>query len=895
LDLIRTVLSRCASLFRKERLDADLDEELRTHIAFATEENIERGLPHSQARTAALRSFGGVTQIRETYRNQRDIPMLEQISRDLRFALRQLSKSPGFAITAILTLALGIGASTAVFSLVNTILLKPLPYPNADKAVVLWHTGAIGSFYGNGSFPWGTPELRLLRDSVTSFQQLGAFKQDSFNLTGSGNPELLDGVRASADFFPSLGMPPLLGRSFSPLDDQPGHEYVVVLSHSFWSSHFNSDRGIVGKSINLNGYPYTVIGVMPSSFLFPNQQAMPPTLDVPKETALWVPLAGSISPAGSEDMGIVADVKPGVNAVQMQQELRHFDAAFIKQFPRSTGWSTVAVPLMQQAGANAKRPLLLLLASVLVVLLIASSNVAGLTLNRSLARRKEFTLRAALGAGRGRLIRQLITESLLLSLAGAFVGIFLGQAALFLLKLYGPATVPYLREARLDLPVILFAFGITLLTGLLFGLAPAFGATRMNMVEALKERGQRSSGGSSAPLVRNTLLIGQIGMAMVLVVTAGLLVRTFYQMLRADTGFDATRVMSFKLPLSSFKYSDPDRMAQLYEQVSLRLQTLAGVESVGFSSVAPMSGTPDGTVIRIPEHPTAMGSVRPFAYYSFVSPGYFSSIGTPVRSGRDIADTDTSMSMPAAIINATLAREYFPGEDPIGRQIGVGNTRMALRTIVGVVGDIKHTSLRESANAEMFVPYTQNDLKVWPSMQSMQYAVKTKADPVSAMQEIRQTVHDVDPDIPITDLATLTTVVDSSLTADRFSMLLLSAFGILALLLASIGMYGVISWSVMQRTAEIGIRIALGAQRRRILIMILSQGGRLACAGIGIGLIAAFATTRLISRFLYGVQPTDPATFAAVSLLLVAVALLACYLPARRAMQIDPMRAIRLE
>ena len=894
-DAIRALLSRIASLFRRKRLDADLDEELHSHIELATEENLKRGMSQQHAHRAALRSFGSVAQTAEAYRVQRGMPFFEVLLQDVRYGLRVLLKSPGFSCIAVLTLALGIGASTAVFSLVDTILLKPLPYPNAKQTMVVWHTGAIGSFYGNDRFPWNLDQYRLMKSSVSSFRHMAAFRADSFNLTGSGNPEMFDGVRASADFFSVFGLPPALGRTFSAWDDQPGHEDVVVLSHRLWSTRFGASTSIVGRTIDLNGHPYTVIGVMPSSFTFPSAQAMPDTLTVPQETSLWVPLAAAVSPAGSDDSGAVAEMKPGVGDARMRQDFNAFEMGFAKQFPRARNFHLVAVPLTQQSVENAKRPLLLLLASVMVVLLIASSNVAGLTLNRSLSRRKELTLRAALGAGSLRLIRQLMTESLLLALAGGILGIAFGEAALSLVKRYGPSTIPHLSEAGLDPAVLSFALAITLVSGLLFGLGPALGSRRVNMIEALKERGQRSIGGASAPRMRNALLLGQIAMALVLVITAGLLVRTFYQMLRADAGFAADKVMAFTLPLSPFKYSDPDDMAQLYGRVLLELGALPAVQSAGFASVAPMHGDPDATVIRLPEHPTPPDGVRPFAFYSFVAPGYFRSIGATIREGREMADTDTASSVPVAIINATMAKKYFPGEDPIGRQVGVGNPHMALRTVVGVVADIKHSSLREPASAEMFVPYTQNDLRVWPSMQSMQFVLRTKAEPASLSRQIQGTVHAIDPEIPIAEMATLTEIVDSSVTADRFSMLLLSAFGLLALLLASIGMYGVISWSVLQQTSEIGIRIALGAQRRQILLMVLGQGARLAFAGIGIGLAAALAATRLIARFLYGVQATDPATFAAVSLLLVAVALLASYLPARRAMRIDPMKAIRLE
>ena len=417
----------------------------------------------------------------------------------------------------------------------------------------------------------------------------------------------------------------------------------------------------------------------------------------------------------------------------------------------------------------------------------------------------------------------------------------------------------------------------------------------MNLVEALKEGGQRSGGSASVPRIRNALLISQVALALVLVVAAGLLARTFYHMINANSGFDATHVVTFEIPLPAMKYSDTDRMAQLYQQVQQRLQATPGVQSVGFASVVPMAGPSDGTEIRIPEHPSTDPTQNPVANYLFVSPGYFRSIGAPLQRGRDINDADNLTSTPVTIINSAMAKKYWPGEDPIGKQVGVGSTRYPVRTIVGVVADIKQVSVREVPAPAMFVPYTQNEIKTWPSMPTLQYAVHTKADPDSIAGNIREAVHSVDPDLPLANFATLTTLVDTSLSADRFATLLLSAFGVLALILSAIGMYGVVSYSVMQRIPEIGIRIALGARRRQILVMVLIQGCRLAGAGIAIGLIAALTTTQLMTRFLYGVQPTDVTTLSAVSLLLLAVALLACYIPARKAMKVDPMIALRYE
>lgn len=883
---------RLRSLFLRDVVESELQDELRFHLDREAEKNEHSGLTREEAMRRARLVFGGEEQIRANCREARGTQFLETALQDLRYGLRAMGHNPGFFAIAALTMALGIGASTAVFSIVDSVLLTPLPYPRGERVAMLWRGGPLA---GIGDLPWAPFEYSVLARTEKTFQNLGAFKKDSFNLTGMANPELLEGVRNTAGFFRVLGVPPALGRVFTTEEDRPGHERVVVLSNQLWRSRFGADPGVLGKAINLNGTAYTVIGVMPAGFRFPNQEGIPAILDLPKETQLWVPMALAVSPPrGPSELGVIAELKRGESATGIDEQLRLFQARLEIEVPQEKGWSSRAVALRRQIVSDARQPLLLLLGAVSIVLLIACANVAGLVLNRSLGRRRELTLRGAMGAKRSRLIRQLLTESLLLSLMSGVLGIVLGLAFLLAAKYLGPDNLPHLQETGLNLRVIAYSLGITVITGVLFGLAPALGATRMNMMEALKEGGQRSIG-SVAPRMRNALLVIQVAMALVLVVAAGLLVRTFYSMLCANAGFDAEKVVTFELPLPTTTYEDTERMAQLYQQVLLRLQSIPAVRSVGFASVVPMGGAPDGTVIRIPEHPAANPAEQPYANYSFTSPGYFTAIGAPLLRGRDFSGTDALNAPGVTIINNAMANKYFPGEDPIGKQVGVGSTKIPVRTIVGVIGNIKHASLRETPEPEMLVPFTQNEIKVWPAMQTMQFAVRTKIDDASIGESIRQAVHAVDPNLPVAKFATLTTLVDTSMTADRFSMILVGSFGVLALILASIGMYGVISYSVMQRTPEIGIRMALGAKRSQIFLMVLRDGTYLAMTGTSIGLVAALAAARLMRRFLYGVQPTDPTTFLAVPVLLVFVVLLACYLPGRKAMRVDPMIALRYE
>jgi predicted permease len=816
---------------------------------------------------------------------------------DLRFGFRILGKSKGFTVVAVLTLALGIGASTAVFSIVNAILLKPLPYPHADRIVIPWRQAPSGLNLGYNEVPWGLTPVRLFWRESRSFQDLAAFQPDAFNLTGAGEPVHLQGLRASAAFFPALGILPALGRAYTFDEDQPGREHEVVLGDHLWREHFAADPGIVGRTIALNGAAYSVVGVMPAGFVFPRAEEMPGSFGFARETQLWVPLALPATMAHPEDpdeMAVMGRLRPGVSPAQAQAEMDVFTHRLESVSPRAKGWYDVRVtPLSRQVVGDTRAPLLVILGAVGVVLLIACVNMAGLLLTRALGRRREFTLRAALGAGRGRLARQLLTESLLLAAAGGAAGIMLAQAAIGAVKVLGPANIPRLREVALDPRVFVFALAITFAAGILFGLAPALGASASNLAASLNAGGVRAGSGPSNARLRNALLVSEVALALVLTIAAGLLVRTFYRLLRVDGGFQAARVMTFEISLPEARFgSDKDRMARFYHAALEKLQALPAVEAVGIGEIVPLGGAGESTGIRIPGATPARKGERRYANFTIVSPGYFSAVGTTVLRGRPILESDTADSPYVALINRAMAQKYWPGDDPIGKQVGPGSARYPASMIVGVVADVKHLSLREEPAPEMYVPYTQ---RPWPSMLSMQVAMRVKGDPAAVMASAGNALHSLDAELPLGKAATLASIVDDSMTQPRFSMLLVAAFGVLAVVLSSIGMYGVVSYSVMQRTREIGIRMALGAERHTVLAMIVGQGARLAALGIAIGLAAALAATRLLANQLYGVTATDPLTFAAVSMLLAAVALLACYIPARRAMKVEPTVALRCE
>jgi len=881
-----------AATFRRSRLERDMDAELRFHMDAYADELARSGVPRNEAHRRARIEFGSSEGAKEECREARGVTFLETLTQDLRYGARTLRKNPGFAAVAVLTLALGIGSTAAVFSIVNAVLLKPLPYPRADRIVTPWWNWHLAGF--GDEFPWGQRDFFAFRRQTNTFQNIGAFKSDSFNLTGDADPSRLDGIRASSGFFSALGVQPFLGRTFSREEEEPGHELVVVLSHDLWLSRFGGDSSILGRGVQLNGYSYTVIGVMPPGFVFPRGEEMPFDLGFPRQAQLWVPLPTPLNPAGPSDLAVVGRLKDGVTSAQALAERQVFGKAVEAQYPSAAGYYTPVIkPLVAQVIGDVRRPLLLLLGAVAVVLLVACSNVANLLLARSLLRNKEFSLRGALGAGRGRLLRQLLVENLVLALSGGLLGTVFASAGVYFAKTFGPSNLPRLQEVTLDLRVFFFVLVAALATGIVFGLPPAFAATRESLADSLRERGQAA--GHSARL-RNMLLVSQVALALVLVVAAGLLVRTFYSLLRTDAGFNATRVFTFQLTLPSGKYSDVDDMARIYHNVLDRLRSTPGVQNVGFSSAVPLGGAPDGTAIRMPDHPvTSVKDASPFANYLFATPGYFAAVGTPLLRGRDFTDSDNQDSQHVTIITSAMAQRYWPGQDPIGKQVGVATKRWPLRVIVGVVADTKHQSLGEKPQPEMYVPYTQNEIKVWPNMQTMQVALRTTMDSASVLSGIRDVLRSVDPDLPIARPATLASLVDESVVQPRFSMLLLASFGGIALLLASIGMYGVISYSVARRTREIGIRMALGAAPRQVFRMVLSQGARLVGAGLAIGLVASFLVARLMTSFLYGVRATDPVTYAAVCTLLTLVVLLACYIPARRATCVDPTVALRDE
>jgi predicted permease len=818
---------------------------------------------------------------------------MKDLWQDVDFGFRLLTKSLSFTITAVLLLGLGIGATTAVFSMVDAILLKPLPYPGPDRIVMPWNVPPA-NLNINGVFPWGPIQFHAMESETKTFKALGAFQGDNFNLSGAGEPVMIEGMRVSHGFFPALGVSPALGRIFTASEDQPGHEHEVLLSNTLWRNCFHSDPQIMGRTIEMNGAPYTVLGVMPAGFSFPHANEMPETFDFPREAQLWVPAAiPAVTPRfTASELAIVGRLQDGVSVAQAQAAMNIFATRMDRENPAAKGWfNSQVTPLEQQVAGDTRRPLLLMLLAVAGVLLIICLNLASLLLIRSIGRQREFSVRTALGASQFRIMRQLLTESLLLALAGGTIGILISAASVLLVRHLGPSTIPRLEEVGFDLRIFAFALAITTLTSILIGLAPAIAATRMDLIKSLKEGGQKAGTSSSHSYLRSGLVVFQIALSFVLVVASGLLIQTFHHIVTADGGFRAEHVLTFELSLPVSQYPDRQHIAQFYQQALPRLRAMAGVRSVAITDAVPMGGAPESTAIYIVGRTPVDRNDVPMVNYTIASPHFFATLETPFVRGRDFLDSDTDSAPAVTIINHAMARRFWPDEDAIGKKVIVPAQRHPL-TVVGIVADIKHSSLREEPAPEMFVPYTQD---AWPSMTIMQVVLRSRGDPDAAIGSARDVLQALDPRLPLAKITTLSDLTDSALANEKFTMLMLGFFGTLSLLLTAIGIYGVISYSVSQRIREIGIRIALGATRVSIFSSTLHHCIRLAVAGVGLGLAAALALGHGLTSYLYGVEDYDPFTFVTVAVILTFVALVAGFFPARFAASLDPVQALRAE
>ncbi len=881
-------------LFRwRQQREDELDAEIRSHLDEAIRDRLELGETPDEARANALREFGNVGLVKEVTREMWGWTLLERLMQDLRFGLRILRKNPGFSSIAILTLALGIGANTAIFSVVKCVLLQPLGFHDPDRLFILW-TDNPAYQLGFHEFPAANADLPEWRASTTSFEQIAAFQTSPTDLSEGGNPERIGGVEVSANLLPTLGIQPLLGRQFATAEEQPGQDRVALISYDLWQRRFGGEAAIVGKTITANGQPRTVIGVMPVGFHFPRATEMPRSYNLPETADLWMPLARDASywqnRAQRQLVPIIGRLKAGVTPAQAQTEMNAIAARQAIAYPQThEGWRVWLTPLFTQIVGQTRTPLLILLGAVGSLLLIACANIASLLLARAAARRRELAVRAALGAARVRIIRQLLTESLLLSTLGGGLGLLLGYGGLGVLLRFIPPTVPRLQNISLDMRVLLFTALLAGLTGVLFGLVPAWQAAKENLNDALKDAGRTNSSGRGLRSHR-LLVTAEVALVAVLLVGAVLLLQSFRRLLAVDAGFSAEGVATFDVSLPRLRYPKADERAQFFAQATEHLRNLPGVRAVGMVSNLPLSSNESMDYFAIEGAPSVPRGKEPLAEERTITPGYFAAMGIGLVSGRDFEATDNPGKPPVAIINETLARKFFPAGDAVGKRIKQVLGDDDWKTIVGVVRDVRGFALEVPARPQLYSPYAQA-----PSgTMTMVIRADASAPPLlsSALQrEFKQ----LDATLPLANYRTMPELVARAVARPRFSALLLGLFAATALLLAVVGLYGVVAYSVNQRTHEIGIRLALGAQRQNVLALVIRQGMQPVLVGVGIGMICAFALMRLLTSQLFEVQATDPLTFALVAFGLLLIAFAACCLPARQATKIDPLVALRHE
>lgn len=801
---------------------------------------------------------------------------------DLRFAIRMLVRSPAFSILAILTLALAIGANSAVFSVINAVLLRPLPYENPEQLVRVF-----GTQPQLAQAPTSPANFLDWKEQNQAFERIATFVGQGFNLLGGDKPERVRGARVSADLFQLLGMEPALGRTFQSDEEQRGPNRVVVLSHDFWRSRFAGDDSIIGKSITLNDQTYTVIGVMPAGFAFPNER-----------TQLWTPIAFSDTERATRDtnyIDVIARLKPGVTLAQAQEHMSALARQQAQRFPdTNTGIGVKLVALGEHTVGNIRPVLVVLLAAVAFVLLIACANVANLLLARAADRQREMAIRSALGASRSRVVRLLLVESVVIAVVGGAAGLMLAIWGIDLLVALKPGNLPRVAEISIDRGVFGFAALLSLITGVGFGLVPAWHVSKPDLNEGLKESSRGTSGGPGRQRLRGSLVVCEIALSLVLLIGAGLMIRSFARLLAVDPGFNPTNVLQAFVSLPSTKYPDARRQAAFFDALLERTRNLAGVIAIGAVSDLPLLGG-NSTVFDVEGRAPAQPGQRSLIDYRAASADYFSAMGMRLVKGRAFSARDTADAPGVVIINETTAARFFPNEDPIGKRIALSGPP-DLREIVGVVADVRNYGLDADVKPEAYVPFVQNAPEYLSAVAAgMNIVVRTASDASAFAPTFRAQVQAIDKDQPISELSTMEAQLAESIAQRRFNMLLLAVFAGLALVLAAVGIYGVVGYTVAQRSHEMGIRMALGASRGDILRLVFGHSMLTTLAGIAVGLIAALALTRLISSLLYDVAPTDPLVFAGITSLLVLVASTATYLPARRAMRVNPIEALRHE
>jgi putative ABC transport system permease protein len=805
---------------------------------------------------------------------------MDAMIQDLRFGMRMLAKKPGFTLVAIITLALGIGANTAIFSVVHAVLLRPLPFPNPDRLVVMTEKDREGSRMGAAY-----PNYQDWRTQAESFEGMAGFRSQIFNLTGVDKPLRLQGRTVSWNFFELLGVVPQLGRGFVEQDDQPGAPPAAMVSHGIWQEKFGGEPALVGNQVKLDGDSFTVVGVLPRDFEFFRR------VDVYVPLGQYIKRQPAILDRGNHfGLNVLAILKSGVRVEHASSEMDTLAAQLERQYPNTNSGNGVMVQqLNERYTEDIRTALLVLFTAVSLVLMIACVNIANLLLVRTTERQKEIAIRVALGAGRARIVRQLLSESVLISLMGGLAGLLIGMWMKDGILALAPQDVSRLSEARMDGVVLLFTFGVSVLTGVLFGVLPAWHASRGNLNTTLKEGG-RTSGGSSREGMRKVLLVGEVGLSLVLLIGAGLMLRTVFELTRTNPGFTPENLLTMQVSLARNAYDEPRRRL-FYDECLTRVQAVPGVMSAALTLSLPIDGSNWNSVFIVGDQAVPPRAELPASAFTPVSTNYFETMGVRLINGRGFTAADTEKSATVTVINETMARRFWPNESPIGKRLKQGwpENETPWREVVGVAADVKLNGVDQETPLQAYLPLAQE-----PAL-SLALVVRSQGNPLSLAAAVEQAIYAMDKDLPVFNTRSMDQLLDNAIAQQQLTMVLLAGFAAVALLLAAVGIYGVVSYSVSQRTHEIGIRMALGAQAGDVLRLVAGQGMGLAIVGVAIGVGASLVLTRLMTSLLFGVSATDPLTFAAISVLLALVALLACYFPARRATKVDPIIALRYE
>jgi putative ABC transport system permease protein len=881
---LRMAAGAIRALFCGKRDEKELEDELGSYIQAATEEKMRDGMGPEAAWRAARAETGSTAAIRDYVRDAGWESLLEDLWHDLGYGIRLLRNNLGFTLVAVLTLAMGIGLNAAVFSAVYAVLINSLPYPHPDRLVMVWERVHLPTYNSERNDP--TPgDFADWKGASTVFQDMAAIRYRSFSLTGAGEPQQVEGEAVSSSLFSVVQVKPELGRTFTAEEDRVGAK-VVVMGHELWASRFGSDPAIVGKAILLDDEGYTVIGIMPPGFHFPDP-----------DDRLWVPISFStaeLANRGSHYLRIVGRLQPGVTLAQADAQLQAIAARMTALYPQTnTGETVNLVSLRDQVVGAVQKTLLVLLGAVGLVLLITCVNLANMLLARASARRREMAIRTALGASPARIARQVVTESVLLAGLGGTLGLVLAAEVAGGLRLLNPSSVPRANEIVIQWPVFLFTAIVSLLTGILFGIAPALACARSNVQDAMR-RSLRERGSNSRLSARNLLVVAQTALGVMVIVGAGLLLRSFMRLQQTPLGFQPQQLLTLRVIPRGEKYQLSQQRTAFYQQVMERIEALPGVRSAAAVSFIPLTFAGGSKGFTVEGREAAQPGQLPMADYDVVTPGYFRTLQTPLLAGRDFTWSDTPQSQAAILINQSMARRYWGHQDPIGRRIKECRAEQSCPwlTVIGIVGDMREYDVPRTPRPTVYFPATQF---ASPRGVLRDWVIRTSGDPLNVAQSVREAIRSVDATLPVSRVQTMEQVRSASIMPQQFSLVLFGSFALLALLLAAVGIYGVVSYAVSRSTHEIGVRMALGANARAVLAMVLGNALRLALAGIAIGVLAALAASQVMSALLFGVSAADPLTFVGVALLVAAVTLTASYIPARRAARVDPLVALRYE